>query len=257
MTDEHITEILPAYALGVLDEADLLAVARHLPGCPTCRAELADWYRTADALSGAVPVREPSADLRRRVMERTLAASRMAGSSQMPSAAAVPSKEPGAPQGGWWQSLRAWFALNPASVIAVLLIVFLAVGNLLLLRQVTSMRAAQPAIRPGEIVLVRLSGTDAAPEATGYMIAKPGDNSGSLTVDGVPQLNRDQQYQVWLIKDGERTSGGVFSVDDWGYGVVQITAEHALDSYDSVGMTIEPAGGSPSPTGKKILGTDG
>ncbi len=31
MFEEHVTDLLPGYALGCLDEADLLKVARHLP----------------------------------------------------------------------------------------------------------------------------------------------------------------------------------------------------------------------------------
>jgi anti-sigma-K factor RskA len=136
----------------------------------------------------------------------------------------------------------------------LLLVVLMAAGNVLLLRQVSNLRAT--AVHPSEMRLIRLKGTDAAPLASGYMIAFPGERDGSLTVDDVPALDAYHQYQVWLIDDGKRTSGGVFSVNDQGYGVLLITAEYPLDSYDGFGITIEPTGGSPGPTGKKVLGTD-
>ena len=52
------------------------------------------------------------------------------------------------------------------------------------------------------------------------------------------------QYQAWLILDGKRVSGGVFSVNTDGYGVLQITSDRPLDQYDSLGVTLEPAGGT-------------
>lgn len=73
-------------------------------------------------------------------------------------------------------------------------------------------------------------------------------------VDGLPKLDESQQYQLWLIKDGERTSGGVFSVTSSGYGWVYVRTPDPLASYQAAGITIEPAGGSPGPTGDKVLG---
>jgi anti-sigma-K factor RskA len=79
-------------------------------------------------------------------------------------------------------------------------------------------------------------------------------NYGSLAVTHAPLLTEDQQYQIWLIQDGVRTSGGVFSVNEDGYGNLMVSAEQPLDSFQSFGVTIEPLGGSPQPTGEKILG---
>jgi anti-sigma-K factor RskA len=67
-------------------------------------------------------------------------------------------------------------------------------------------------------------------------------------------LGSDQQYQLWLVLDDERTSGGVFSVDYYGYGAMVIHAPRPLNEYTSFGVTVEPAGGSPAPTGEKVLG---
>jgi anti-sigma-K factor RskA len=90
-------------------------------------------------------------------------------------------------------------------------------------------------------------------EAKGLMVLTGDGRSGTLVVDGLPKLGPERQYQLWLIQDGQRTSGGVFSVDSWGYGAMVIESERPLDSFQSVGVTIEPAGGSPGPTGEKVL----
>jgi anti-sigma-K factor RskA len=70
-------------------------------------------------------------------------------------------------------------------------------------------------------------------------------------VDHLEPLGPDQQYQLWLIKDG-RISGGVFDVGDDGYGSLTVRAPDPLDSY-TFGVTVEPAGGSPGPTGPRVL----
>ena len=69
-------------------------------------------------------------------------------------------------------------------------------------------------------------------------------------------LDDAQQYQLWLIRDGERTSGGVFSVSQSGYTAMQVYSREPLASFDAFGITIEPYGGSPGPTGDKVLGGD-
>jgi anti-sigma-K factor RskA len=77
---------------------------------------------------------------------------------------------------------------------------------------------------------------------------------GTLVVDKLAALDPSQQYQVWLLNGGNRTSGGVFSVNPDGYASLEIMAPKALSQYDSVGITVEPFGGSLAPTGLKVLG---
>jgi anti-sigma-K factor RskA len=59
---------------------------------------------------------------------------------------------------------------------------------------------------------------------------------------------------LWLIQDGERTDGGVFSVNPEGYGSLWVEVPQSLSSFTAFGVSIEPSGGSPGPTGDKVLG---
>jgi anti-sigma factor RsiW len=54
MSGEH-TDV-GAYALGLLEEQDKRAFERHLAGCPSCRAELAELSGMKELLSGIGPV---------------------------------------------------------------------------------------------------------------------------------------------------------------------------------------------------------
>ncbi|MEZ4617292.1 MAG: anti-sigma factor [Caldilineaceae bacterium] len=68
-----------------------------------------------------------------------------------------------------------------------------------------------------------------------------------------PQCEAGMKYQLWLTKDGQRTSGGLFSVDASGMGLLVVPLDHSLDAYDLIGITPEPASGSPGPTSPPVV----
>ncbi|MFP5285532.1 MAG: hypothetical protein ACLGI9_07325, partial [Thermoanaerobaculia bacterium] len=62
-------ELLPAYALGALDGAELRDLEGHLEsGCRECRRQLDLWERDLEALAESVPPVEPSAEAKRRIL---------------------------------------------------------------------------------------------------------------------------------------------------------------------------------------------
>ena len=101
---------------------------------------------------------------------------------------------------------------------------------------------------------VKLTGTSNAPGATGVLVISQDGNLGTLIVDNLPPLDASRQYQLWLIQDGQRTSGGVFSVSPAGYGAMTVNSKLPLITYTTFGITIGPTGGSPGPTGAKVMG---
>ena len=234
----HVIELLPAYTLDCLDEEDMLLVTEHLAVCPICRAELVSYQGVADRLAMAVPCSEPPGNLRGRLMAHV----------QPPRPRAISQPRP-----AWWQqlghSLRA--LQHPAwGVASLALILALAVSNVLLWQQVN---------RPGIVSNVQsmrslaLAGTASAPAASGMVVISTDGEYGTLVVDNLPTLDKTQQYQLWLMQDGARTSGAVFSVGQAGYGSMPILAPEPLSHYSSFGITVEPSGGSPHPTGAKML----
>jgi anti-sigma-K factor RskA len=85
------------------------------------------------------------------------------------------------------------------------------------------------------------------------VLSKDGEY-GTLIVDGLPLKDETKEYQLWLIDDGLRTSGGVFSVSEEGYGYLEVSSQKPLVAYSEFGITTEPLGGSEGPTGEKVLG---
>ena len=235
----HVIELLPAYTLDCLDEEDMLLVTEHLAVCPACRAELISYQGVADQLAMAVPCSEPPADLRRRLMAHVQPARPRAISQPRPA---------------WWQQLgRSLRALqHPAwGVTSLALILALTASNVLLWQQVNRPGIASNVQGMRSLALV---GTASAPEASGIVVISTDGEYGTLVVDNLPTLDKTQQYQLWLIQDGTRTSGAVFSVGQDGYGSAPILAPEPLTHYSSFGITVEPSRGSPHPTGVKVLG---
>ncbi|MEK7815132.1 MAG: hypothetical protein AAB291_04345, partial [Chloroflexota bacterium] len=67
----HLEDLLCAYALNALDEADRLLVEAHLfagEGCPGCRRALAELQQAAALLGGSVGQQGPPASLRSQLM---------------------------------------------------------------------------------------------------------------------------------------------------------------------------------------------
>ena len=243
MSEEHVFDYLPGYALGILDKEEESRVAAHISVCERCRKELQSYAETSFQLAVSAGLQPPAPDLKDKVIRRVSLASQQ-------SEIAKPVNE----TPGFFQIL-ADSLRRPAgaviSVVFVLVILLLSISTFSLWQRVNRLQAQVPS---ENMQIVRLEGTANAPEANGFVMVFKDENYGSLAVTHAPQLNTGQQYQIWLIKDGKRTSGGVFSVNSDGYGVLEVAADRPLDSFDSFGITVEPEGGSLQPTGEKILG---
>jgi anti-sigma-K factor RskA len=236
----HLLDLIPAYALGCLDREESREVEAHLSNCAECQTALLSYQELVGQMAYSVPQVNPPAGVKEALMAQV-----QAGWDTSP--AALPRKS-------WWE--RLWDSmprLTPSWAIASLVVIgFLVISNLLLWNQVRDLRTAQN----HQMLVVALNGAGVAPQSSGKIVISRDGQYGTLVVDQLPVLDESQQYQLWLIKDGQRTSGGVFSVSDHGYSSLEIWSPQPLGSYDSFGITIEPYGGSPGPTGDKVLGGD-
>jgi anti-sigma-K factor RskA len=233
-----VIELLPAYALGSLDEEEAIQVAEHLDTCPGCRAELLSYQAVAAQLALAAPDTIPPARLKQQILRQLQ----------------TPRLEPAiGPHRSWWQRIVDLFqrAAPVWGLASLALVVLLVLSNLWWWQRADR---EGPIVTPGGMQVVAMVGTDAAPAAVGTLVISGDGEYGTLVVDGLPALDPDHQYQLWLIRDGQRTSGGVFSVNPEGYGALWISSPEPLSSYPAFGITIEPEGGSSGPTGDKVLG---
>jgi anti-sigma-K factor RskA len=232
--EHHILELLPAYTLGALEAAEAEQVALHLSRCAACQAEWRAYQAVTDDLPLAVEQVEPPARLRQQLMARIQVVEKPLRAS-------------------FWQQLTAVFRQHKAiafSQLALLsLVALLLVSNILLWQQVNRVES-QPA--SGQLQAIRLNNTGFIPNADGYLVISADGLSGAIILDQLPSLEA-QEYQLWLVKDGERTSGALLAVDELGYGGGRINAPEQLFNYTWAEVTIETAGGSPQPTSNVIL----
>ena len=135
-------------------------------------------------------------------------------------------------------------------MVSLVLILLLGASNLFLWGRLSALERTDQA----GLITIHLQGTEAAASASGMLVISQDGEYGTLIVDGLPNLDESQQYQLWLIQDDQRTNGGVFSVSEEGYGTLSVESPKHLISYSQFGITVEPAGGSPGPTGEKVLG---
>lgn len=232
---KHVSDQIPAYALGCLDEAEALEVAEHLGGCASCREELRGYARLVDLLPFALEQTEPPDKVKQGLIARIAAPQKAA------EAAKRTPRWLGRLAAGFTRSAPVW------GLASLVLVAFLLLSNLSTRQQLNQLSQV-------EMPLFALHGSDYAPNAVGTIVVSRDGAHGALVVDGLRPLDAGHQYQLWLIRAGQRTSGGVFSVDHFGYATLYVDSPEPLKSYDSLGITIEPNGGSPTPTGQKVMG---
>ncbi len=238
MSEAHVIDLIPSYALDCLSEEEAFRVEAHLVWCDTCRDELKSYRATAAQLALAAPGAEPPVQLRASILRAVRT---------------VPGRKPVGASGFGLRLLRWLQQSGPVWALASLvLMVVLVTGGLVVWNQVRSSQA-------GEFHMVAMIAPEASAgvtptAASGVMVISQDGASGTLVVDGLPALETGKQYQLWLVRPGQRASGGVFSVAPDGYGMMAVQSSRPLTDYSSFGITIEPAGGSPGPTGKKVLG---
>ena len=237
--EDHVVELLPAYALGALDAGEIAHVQSHLAGCAACQAELREIEEITNDLPLAVVEVDPPPALRRQLMARI----------EQPQ-----TKSELLPQPSYWQQITAVFQQHKAiafTQFALLgLVLVLLAGTVLLWRQVNEPSSA-PA--PGRLQAIHLASTGVIPDADGYITVSGDGLSGAIILDKVPQLGEEQIYQLWLVKDGERVSAALISVDELEYGGGRVRAPESLFNYSSAEVTIETAEGAAQPTSDVIL----
>jgi anti-sigma-K factor RskA len=235
MLSEHVLDLLPEYSLDLLEGGEREQVEAHLATCSRCSAELMLCQQLFTDLPLALQETEPPADIKERLLR------------------AVRPDRPDRRQSSWKLFTTRINRTAPAWGFAALLVVgVLFLSNLLLWRQVSGLKSAASQAMP----VITLSGVPSMSEAHGTIVMSKDGKYGTLVVSNLLPLNYNQQYQLWLIKDGHRTNGGVFSVDYAGYGALIIHSAVDLADFDSFGVTIEPYGGSPAPTGERVLGSN-
>ncbi len=242
--DHEFEDMLGGYVLGALAPEDHRRVEAHLESCKNCRGILASYKSLADGLLYAPDPRLPPKSLRARLLKQ------LSGSSELPS---------------WRRAIQGVPATGYALALGLIILLSANIGFLFqaqrLMDQGQYALAQQQAGQTAVAIASYPSSKVAVIEEDGVrgtFVYDPDLPLGVLYVWGLQPPTADQAYQTWLIDaEGQRLSGGLltFSADP-GYGWLMIEAPTPMSEFRSLGVTLEPAGGSPAPTGPRILGAD-
>lgn len=243
MEIEHSSykENLPAYALGTLDPDDTAALEAHLRLCEACRSELVTYRRLSRGLLAALPPQAPPPAVRERLKARVRGV-------------AAP------------RALRKTFTFS--QVAAGLVVLALLGMNILSFLQLRDLQRQQTEllhqVQSDQTALSMLAypGTESVPieggEVSGSLLINKEENTAVIIVWDLPPLPEDRTYQAWLVQpDGVRVSAAIFRPQaQQTYTTGVISTPQSLNMFSSLGVTVEPAGGSPAPTGDRVLKVD-
>jgi anti-sigma-K factor RskA len=247
---ERLQALLPAYSIGALSEAESREVELLLTRCPDAAADARAYARIARAMHSVAPTQTPPAALRDQVMKEAALASAFMVQSRAPTALPPP-KRAESLQSATPKTRRptGWIAALAAAAAVFLL------TNVYWIAQVDSMRRDAEA---REALLAQIAAPDAryvdlmstdGDRAYGRVAWMPGGSAAVLRGEGLPPLPPDRTYQLWLIgANGVPVSAGVFQSDADGEALLIFQPTAPLNEIAAIGISTEPAGGSPAPT---------
>lgn len=232
-------ELIPAYALGALDPAELAEVEILLKSDAEAQYLLAEYQAVSEALILATPARRAPAhlqgDLRRRLAASRPQPAPASPPKQAENITALPSRRP-----------PIWIPV--AAAAAFLLIV----GALLLFRnpvppdpaQLYAQIAAQPDALHIPITPVMQLTTH------GELVVSADHKQAVFRVADLPAITVEQTYQLWLVDPNGARSGGLLQfANAQGPNYIVLPLEKPVNEYVGFGVSVEPSGGSPDPKG--------
>ncbi len=234
MNCDEIRDLIPEYALGALGKDERTAVEQLLDECPEARSLLSEYEEVTEALLYAIPVVSPPPSVRAAVLGSNGGRQAYVGVLRRLRTAL---------------GHRIAWGLAAVAIIALILTNLYWAGALHKTRKQVAYQATVVSLIASNHV-VELSG-----QAKGMVHYDPNGKIGLLEVFGMPASPKGKAYQLWLIRpDQKRDSGAVFKVEQDGNCVVIFHAPRPLSEYVGLGITLEPEGGSPHPTGPKMMG---
>ena len=266
---EELTLLAPAYALGALDADERRAFEQHLAECTACAAEVRSLTAVAGGLAQAVTQVSPRPELRARVLTAVGAANPLPrGVAGSASPRRGGSSHPPASRGA-----AVWLPYAAVLALAAALAVYawdqrerMRDLDARLAQATATMRESDRALAEArraaagtqavlavltapDVVRIDLTGAPAAPAASARALWSR-QRGMVFTAANLPPLPEGRVYQVWVVTDAPApVSAGLLGPD--GSGVFMTPGDIAPPK--AIAVTIEPAGGVPSPTGERYL----
>lgn len=270
LTCDEVREMSGAFVLGALDVSEAGAVRAHLVGHADAHPEIAELGSVIPAFIEIVPIVEPPAGLKDRILAAAAAdlAARGGAATAAPGpvvpappaapvAPVAPTVEPVAPVAFPTAVERAERRARPATstwllrIAAVLVIAALGSWNLLLQNQLSAAQSYErnvaavldAAAEPGSLTAVLAS------EGTGSGLASiQEDGDLAIAMRDLAPTSGNAVYEAWVIgADGVPDPVGNFRVGDAGIGFLEAGGIPSAEGI-TLALTLEPGPGATTPT---------
>ncbi len=258
MTMEHRTDLIEAYALNALDEAERSVVEQHIAVCASCRHLARTSEDAVNMLSLVARPAQPPLRCKRVVMERIEREQFLTQPTPRRTQRRVP--------------LASWAA---AAAIAVAIV--MSGWSFNLQRQLTAANAqisqmqAEMERQNTDLVTVQASLTqlmrtnevlangnpvcemkNPETQAVAKCYARPGDSKAVMAVANLPMPQPGKVYQLWMAYDDVQAPLPTF-VPHNGVASVEFEPPESWDRYTAIMVTNEDAGGATEPSEETVL----
>ncbi len=251
---DDVRDRAASFVLGALntDEAD--AVRAHLASCADPHAEMAELGSVLNVLAESVPVVEPPAALKGRILAAAAADLEARG-------AAAPTAFPAATERQQRAADRAGLGSWAMRIAAVLAIALLGGWGLLLQNQLDSARSYERSVaavldvagQPGSLTAVL---TPEGGDGPAGLAAVASDGTVRIAMRNLTATTGNQVYEAWVIgSDGVPKPLGGFRVGDTGIAYFE---GGGLPTQEGIvlALTLEPGPGATAPSSTPVsLGT--
>lgn len=229
MTDlQTIRDLLPAYAIGAVNEEERASIEVALTQHPDLQDELSSYDAIFEGLALTVPQVDPPDDLGARLFERA----RKIRSVSFP--------------------IRNWrWYVFPAA--AVLMVLF----GVLIWQVATSPSTSRidEILNESESRTFMIAGAEDFENVVGRFVLADNRQQAVLELNNLPHME-EKSFQLWLTEGGvDKVSAALIEANrDKTLLLVNIPVK--WESIEAIGMTVEPKGGSPAPSGARVFGFD-
>jgi anti-sigma-K factor RskA len=255
LTHDEAMDLAASFVLDALEPEEMAALRDHLATCSESHDEFAELAGVLPVLDASIPLVEPPASLKARVMAAAAAdlEARRGAATLAPEEPRVPSADVVRPLARRPARLRAW-ALGIAAVLAI---IALGGWNYSLQQQLNDARAYEQQVatvldaaqRPGSLTAVMRSGQENGPNG---IAAVTTDGVALIAMRDLAPTSGSEVYEAWVIAaDGVPVALGELQLRPGGVGYLQ-AGGLPTDSGIVLALTREPGPGATAPSSDPI-----
>jgi len=236
MISEELQDQAALYALGALDAPETIAFEKLLEQDPALRAMVRDLREASASLTHSLPAQIPPPELKRRIL------SEVALENQR-SSTGISRQTPGLPVWLPW-ALAAMFLIFSGA---------LTLDRARLRRELAQVRAADAM---AQMTVVTLTSPTPGHENSKVAVAwQPEQQSGVITVSGMPPAGPGRDYQLWAVDEShaDPINAGIVHVDSNGVAHVRFRPDQKATRVKAFALSLEREGGVPKREGPIVM----